>query len=372
MLIIRSNPLVNSPRVTKIALSLRKKYQVRGIGWNRENLPTSQFDHYVIDIDVLSLSAPVGKLKLALYFPLFWCYIFAKLVRYRPNIVHACDLDTVPPAFLYKLLFGKRIVFDVCDRYAMSKIPNRRKMLYSLVDWLEEMYASRVDCVINVSDRLAETFTRKPKQNIIVMNCADETYFQEHPEGKKEIEKRYGEYIKSDKLKLIYTGNVVRNRGIEQIVRAIDGLEYVSLFIAGKVIDRELFEKITHSINVVYFGHLPLAESLSLEQASDVMITLYDPRIPYRMYAMPNKLFEAMMFSLPVITNVSKCIVEKTQSGIIVNYDDILEIRDGVTKLNNLEFRKRLGRNGRKAFENEYNWRRMEEALYSLYDNLLK
>ena len=55
----------------------------------------------------------------------------------------------------------------VCDRYAMSKISPKRRMLYSIVQRLEEAVARRVDALINVSEKLESTFPKLPNNSII-------------------------------------------------------------------------------------------------------------------------------------------------------------------------------------------------------------
>jgi glycosyltransferase involved in cell wall biosynthesis len=87
---------------------------------------------------------------------------------------------------------------------------------------------------------------------------------------------------------------------------------------------------------------------------------------------MGNKLFEAMMCGVPVITNVAQEIVNETECGIIVEYDNMEQIREAIITLrDNPELRKRLGANGRKAFLEKYNWNLMEQRLYNVYDSLL-
>jgi glycosyltransferase involved in cell wall biosynthesis len=88
---------------------------------------------------------------------------------------------------------------------------------------------------------------------------------------------------------------------------------------------------------------------------------------------MGNKLFEAMMFGVPIITNVAKGVVSETDCGVIVDYEDTEHIKEAIIMLrDNPDLRKRLGTNGRKAFLEKYNWNIMEERLYTVYDNLLK
>jgi glycosyltransferase involved in cell wall biosynthesis len=87
---------------------------------------------------------------------------------------------------------------------------------------------------------------------------------------------------------------------------------------------------------------------------------------------MGNKLFEAMMCGIPIITNVATEIVNETQCGIIVDYNNIDHIRETIVNLrDNPDLRKKLGENGRNAFLQKYNWNAMEQRLFKIYQELL-
>jgi hypothetical protein len=150
IVIARTNSIINSARVRKVASSLMKNYRVRVVGWNREGINKERRKEFVTQLDLMNYKGPFGKSIIILYFPIFWIYLFTKLVRLQPSVVHACDLDTLPPSIVYRTLFRKKLVFDVCDRYAMSKIPTRKKSLYGFVNWLEEYLCQHADYMINV------------------------------------------------------------------------------------------------------------------------------------------------------------------------------------------------------------------------------
>jgi glycosyltransferase involved in cell wall biosynthesis len=103
------------------------------------------------------------------------------------------------------------------------------------------------------------------------------------------------------------------------------------------------------------------------------MVALYDLNLQTQnKYVMGNKLFEAMMFGVPVITNVARQIVNETDCGIIVDYDNPEQIKEAIITLRDKpELCKRLGTNGRKAFLEKYNWNLMEHKLFVVYDTLL-
>ena len=108
---------------------------------------------------------------------------------------------------------------------------------------------------------------------------------------------------------------------------------------------------------------------------ADILFAFYDPQIPANRYASPNKLFEAMMCGKPIITNAETTatkIVETENCGVVVPYGDVEAIKDTILKLkNNADLRERLGKNGRRAYEERYGWGIMEERLLKAYANLI-
>jgi glycosyltransferase involved in cell wall biosynthesis len=206
---------------------------------------------------------------------------------------------------------------------------------------------------------LLRTFQRRPKYSAIIMNCPEDHVIDR---------------VKSEDymLTLVYTGNITRNRGLDRIAAAIKDLTNVELVIAGRVVDKELLDHILEISNVKYKGLLQQSDALELEAYSDVMIILYDLKDLINNFAMPNKIFEAMMFGLPIITNVTPELINRVDCGIIVDYNDINQVKAAVVYLkDNIELRRRLGNNGRKAFLQKYNWTMMEQELYKIYGNLL-
>jgi glycosyltransferase involved in cell wall biosynthesis len=357
--IISSNSIIYDTRIRKIARSLNKRYSILILGWNREGISSEKIDDYVVDVNLFNLRAPYGKPSLLAYLPIFWTWILLKLFQYRPKIVHACDFDTLLPSYVYKLIFRKKLVFDVFDRYA-GYVPLKYKMLYSLVNFVEETTAKNADVLITVSEKVLSTFRKKPKRCPIIMNCSED-----HAIKKRKKEDHV--------LTLVYTGAVHRNLGLERITAAIKDLDNVELNIAGRIRDKELVDQLLELPNVKYKGLLQVSDALDLEANSDVIVVLYNLDYPYNQLSSPNKIFEAMMLGVPVITNMEpKLVNEEVGCGIVVDYNNTDQIKAAVVCLrDNIELRTRLGKSGRKAFLQKYNWTNMENILYKTYDELL-
>ena len=137
--------------------------------------------------------------------------------------------------------------------------------------------------------------------------------------------------------------------------------------------DKEMLNEIGNIANIKYLGYLEHTQVLAIETNSDAMVALYNLNAyAQNKYVMGNKLFEAMMCGVPIITNVATDIVNETQCGMIVDYNDIDQIKQALIILrDNPELRKKLGDNGRKAFLQKYNWNAMEQKLYKIYEQLL-
>jgi glycosyltransferase involved in cell wall biosynthesis len=371
IIIIKTSDAIFDPRVFKIFKSLSKKYSVLVLGWNREGVTRNIINKSILDVELLNFKAPFGRrpslisyFYMLIYYTLFWTWILFKLIIYRPLVVHAYDVDTILPCLFYKLIFRKKVVFDASVRYAMAYIPTKSKTLYSIVNWLEELLCTRADVLVNGWEKELKTFRRRPKDCVTIMNCPED-----YASNGTNSEHRDANV----NLRLVYTGGIRSGRSLENIAAAIKCLKDIELVMAGQVVDKNLFNQILRIPNLKYKGFMDPRKALNLEASSDVMIALYDLNVPWNSTTTPNKLFEAMMCGIPIITNASADIVKELDCGIIVSYNDVDEIRTAILTLrDNTALRRKLGLNGRKAFLEKFNWLKMEEELFKLYERLLR
>ena len=302
---------------------------------------------------MFNIPAPFGRPSIILYYPLYWTWILVKLLKFRPKVVHAIDLDTLIPCSIYKLLLRKKLVYDVHDRFA-GYVPPKFTTLYALVNLLEELLTKQADILVTVSEKVLKTFRLKPKHCAVIMNFSED-YNLERDKPEDGI------------LTLVYTGLISKDQGLESITSAIKDLKDVQLVLAGRIGDKHLLDQMLKGI-------LARTESLKLEASSDVMVVLYDLQYGKNKLSSPNKVFEAMMCGIPLITNMEQDLVNnEVGCGIIVDFSDINQIKEAIVLLrDNPDLRRKLGQNGRKAFLQKYNWTRMELELYKIYEGLIK
>jgi glycosyltransferase involved in cell wall biosynthesis len=375
---VRSNSLIYDSRLMKSIRSLSKQYTILAIGWNREG---RKLDHIASVLSqkhnrnvipkILGARAPYARPSLTKYipliacFPLFWGYILFNLLLFRPTIVHACDLDTALPCYIYKVLFRKKMVFDVFDRYAMTFIPRKHTTLYYLINILEESISEKADVLITVGEKILQSFHKRPKQCHVIMNCMEDYYLEDNVHQEKEDND-------PETLFLIYTGPITQGRGLQTVSEAIKDIENVKLIMMGPLVDKKMLNELLLNPRVEYKGFLESTRDYFYAVLdADVLIALYSQEIPSLGITTHNKVYEAMMCEKPIITNVSQDLIVEAKFGMLVDYNDAAGIRSAIVKLkNNRELRKKLGKNGRNAFLQKYNWSACERELFRVYETL--
>jgi glycosyltransferase involved in cell wall biosynthesis len=362
-------------RSVKVIKSLSKQHSVILFSWNREGMDDDAKSELLrktfhnnihLDFRILNMKAPHSRqllrsyLPMILYFPLFWTWVFINLAICRPKVVHAFDLDTVLPCYIYKKLFRKKLVFDIVDRYAMTFIPKKFYIIYLTVNCFEEAFSKGADVLMTLAENVLESFKKKPNRTAAILNCPED-----YSCNKDITQNRI--------LVLCYGGPIMKGRSLEYITAALTNLTDVKMYVYGPIIDNELFSTINMASNIEYKGFLPSYDDYHRGIVrTDAIIAIYTEETPSHQITMHNKHLEAMMAGIPIITNLSPEFVNQIGFGIIVQYGNIDQIRSAITRLrDDPNLRKRLGNNGRKAFLQKYNWGIMEKKLYDVYDNLL-
>jgi len=291
------------------------------------------------------LKAPYGKISLVPYLLIWWMYEFSFLWKGNYNVIHSCCFDTLPPAVIIKLLKKNRIIYDIFDFYSESFPPNIPEKVKYLVRAVELYLLQFADSIIIVDEsRISQISGAKIKNLGIVMNCPIDL--------------------------------TVQNSSVNKIIEAIKNNPDIDLVIAGMGPDEDFFLPLfSKTANVEFIGWINYDRYINLTLNADLLFAFYDPIIPNNLLASSNKLFEAMMCEKPIIVNEETSmsdIVFKENCGAIVPYNKTEKLKSVILNLkNNPSLCSKLGQNGRKAFEREYNWGIMESRLLSMYEKVL-
>lgn len=362
---ISSSSFNPDPRAFKQMNTLIKNgYKVFGIGWDRTNGAKEVHLNSEIKILTLGIKSGFGEgMKNLLKLCIFQVYLASMLIKERKNIdiVHAVNLDSCLTAFLFSKLFNKKIVYDIYDYYVDSfPVPNKFK---KIVKWIDTKLINNVDCIIlPIESRINQISPANPKKVVYVYNTP------------KDISTSLSEYNKKDeKLIISYVGILQEHRFISELIDIIDGDPDIVLNIAGFG-QENIINKIKESNNCFFYGKVDHETGLKLSFTSDLMLCVYNPDIPNHKYSAPNKFYEAMMLSKPLLTcegmGIDK-IVEDYKTGIIISYTDHDNLLEKLHVLNNSKKELRnMGVRARSLYDKKFNWKISEKSLLKVYSEL--
>ncbi len=295
-------------------------------------------------------------------------------LKSKSDVYHFHDPELIFVGLTLKVL-GKKVIYDVHEDYEtaiLSKTylkPPIRKVVSFIFNLFEKNLSRFFDAIIVPSENIKAKFCLYNPRTVLVRN---------YPWLKDFKDINFETNRESTSFKLIYVGSLTRIRGIKEIVQSLELLpDDVNLILAGKFHSKK-FEKEILSLpafkKVTYLGQIPPEKVGSLLSSANVgLVTLY-PKSNY-LEALPTKLFEYMAAGLPVIVSnfpEYKKMIKKGGFGLVVDPKKPEEIATAVKILKEQpELRKEMGKRGREAFLNKYNFELEEKKLLKLYQELI-
>lgn len=324
-------------------------------------------------IDIIPLPKPRNRFSRV--FGLSW-RSFGLARRQKGDIYHFHDPELIPVGILLKIVNRSRVIYDVHEdvsKQILTKgwIPSfLRKLVAKFYSGVEKIAARLLDGVITATEDIARNFIG---YNPVVIH--NYPRLEMLPKARN-----HSKHQNEGETTLVYVGGLTKNRGIRETVLALGFLnedKKVKFQLIGKFQDRDFKEEIQNmpEYKDVLFMRWqdPPAVYNSLRN-SDVGIVCLSPLPRYRV-ALPVKLFEYMAAGLPVIASdfpIWRDIVKGNSCGIMVDPESPKEIAEAIDYLiENPKEAEIMGKNGRKAVEEKYNWANEERKLLRLYQSIL-
>jgi len=366
VLLIRSDVGTFDPRVQKLGGSLiRLGYTVAFYGWDRrlEVPETETLDG--ITYTRLRKRGIYGSSKLLLYLPFWWYHIVRHVLAARPGVIYACDLDSYVGCLIASWVHRVPVVYDIFDHYAekLDDVPEWFRSMVRRFDFWIMRFADTI--VIGDEDRKPLMPVDKVREVHVIINSPP--LYDTPPAPRRPAP--------GDPIVLCYAGSIVEHRGLHFMVDATRGVPGIRTVFAGWIPrdeDRKLLESAHH---VEYVGKISYRESLKLIEESDIIMGLYNPRLPHHRFVNSNKIFEAMNARRPILTNTEHTmtkLVRELDCGFLIPYGDveafhrvIRQVRENPGEID------RLGANGYRAFTERYHWGLMEQRLRRLMEGVL-
>jgi len=296
--------------------------------------------------------------------------VYKKAKEINADIYHFHDPELMIVGYLLSKVQGKRVIYDVHEdvpRQIMSKtwIPKSlRFMISKTVEFIENRLSRKYSAVVTATPFINKRFEGLIKTSVNINNF---------PINGELLVTNSDVYEKERAV--CYVGGISTPRGINEMVYALNNVD-AQLYLCGRFSsekDRMTLTKIDGWSKVKEMGFLNREQVSDICSKSIAGLVLFHPE-PNHVNAQPNKLFEYMSAGIPVISSdfhLWKEIIEGNRCGICVNPLDPTAITNAIQYLiDNPEEVEIMGRNGKRAVEEKYNWSSEGEKLLKLYRSL--
>jgi len=362
-IIVKSYNLDRDIRVQKEINSLKKKFDVIFIGWDRDH---SSLKSSIDCREILFNFTIPHQMNIILFWPLWWLFVFSWLIRNKWDTVHAINIDSILPSLLASKIRSRRCIYEILDTYEdFMVLPV--KIRYILLKF-DKLIMSLSDAIILVDHCQIEEFSGVPNSNITII-------YDSPPNILSKLSVTKHKYFT-----LFYAGVIFKNRklNLETIIEVAKSLEGIQLILAGYGDLVDEIQKCEKQMpdKLKFIGRISYGEALERCKNSDLLFVLRDPVIPVNRYICGSTLLNAMMCGIPILVNKGTSTADKVlkeNCGLIIDAEDVNEIKKAIMKLrDDPELCKLLGTNGRKAYEERYSWDIMGQKLIDLYQDLTK
>ncbi len=266
---------------------------------------------------------------------------------------------------------GKRVIYDVHedvprDLLSKSYLPSIiRKPVSIMVEIIEKKFVKYFDGVISATPYIKKRFLNLgvSSENINNYPILSELHVPDSEWGKK------------DNI-VCYIGGIAGFRSAAEMVEAIGKTTY-GLVMAGDMesgIEKKLMQ-IKGWGQVKSLGFINRDSVRTVMAESMAGLVLFHPE-PNHVDSQPNKMFEYMSSGIPVIASnfpLWREIIEGAQCGICVDPLNPDEIARAISWfIEHPVEAERMGKNGRRAVECNYNWEYEEIKLIRFYNKILQ
>lgn len=275
------------------------------------------------------------------------------------DAVHACNLDSGIGAYRYCRKKKAKLVYDIYDYYIDSH--NIPEALQGIVEREEIKIINYADVTVICTEERREQISKaNPKKIVVIHNSPN---VEEFDDGQEIYD-------------YVYCGTLGGGRLIAEILNQYDFHSDLKFVFAGYGANATIAEELAAKYDNFFFeGSIPYSRVIELEKKAMAISAIYKPDVRNHRLCAPNKFYEALALSKPVIvckgTGIDK-IVEENNCGMTIDYDaeqfyDALQ-----TFKNNGNLTTNMGKNGRSVYDNRYKWSVMREILIKCYKELFK
>lgn len=300
--------------------------------------------------------------------------VYKEALRQAADVYHLHDPELIPAGLLLRLR-GKKVIHDVHEDLPRT-IGNKSYLpawLHGAIRWACEGFESATlrhfTALVAATPQIGARMSAINPRTVVVNNFPIVSTTQQG-----------APLWATRESSISYIGSITEPRGIRELVAAMallpGELQTTRLALAGSFSPATLQAEVNRLDGwnrVDYLGVLDRRGVSDLLARVRVGMVVLHSR-PNYVCSRPIKLFEYMLAGLPVIASdfpVWREIVEDSNCGLLVDPMNPQAIADAITHLlTHPREAEEMGRRGRAAVLDKFNWRCEEEQLLALYRSI--
>jgi len=307
--------------------------------------------------------------------------LLAIAVSRECDVYHAIDPASLLVGAIAKVLRGRRLVYDAREHYpgAISSnlgLGGRATWLVFALLWLGESLLSLLaDHVFTVDQVGVRRFRQLRRSVSLLTNLPHRAFAPNDPALEPDHD---GVRAPMEVLMLGISERLTPVVPILQALRAVrtHGLDVHATLIGDSDEERRAAHlRLANQLGVAdavrVIGWVPNASVGTFLSQADCALLLYRPTRVTVAMTNPVKLMEYMAFGLPIVCSDYpglRSTVERLCCGVLVDALDAESIARALTRLaRDPALRSGLGRNGRAAFQTNWNWEAQEPSFLAAY-----
>ena len=323
-------------------------------------------------------SKSIGRVLVMIQF-MINLFFLPKKKLLRPDVIIVSSLSPLPiiNAYWWAKKYKAKLLFEVRDIWPLSLIEiggySKLNPLVLFFGWFEKFAYKKADKVISVlpnsKSHMLGRGMNKDKFIYIPNGFNYEDLKKKNP-LKSELVKQ----IPKNKFIVGYTGSLGAANAIEYLIEASNYLEkykYIHFVIFGKGQHlKKLKQKAKN--NVSFLGYIDKKEIPSAISFFDICYIGWHNHSLYRFGVSPNKIFDYMIASKPIIQSISAFndLVAMAKAGISVAPENSKEIANKIVEASKIEktILNKWGENGYKYAIENHSFEKLTDELIKTFD----
>jgi glycosyltransferase involved in cell wall biosynthesis len=308
------------------------------------------------------------------------------------DLVWANDYTTLVPALRVASATGAKVVYDsheiwleTINQFFPRDVPLHRQIAFRIIlavcraigNREEPKLAAHADAVITVNESCAEVLSKHLNRSEVgvVLSCPEPTELPSSDRIRAELGIAAGDPI------VLYQGAMNAGRGLHALISSVGYLpDRVRLVMLGGGMLEESLRRAVREAGlgdrVFLPGTVPQAELHEWTASADLGVLVLEPINLSKRFALANKIFEYMGAGIPILTTdlpENRRILDRCDCGWLISDWSPPALAGHVARiLDDPDDMMRRGRNGRRCFEDRYNWNVERQQVLTIVDRLLE